>query len=188
MDGAGRSVALPARCRHAHRRRLCAEIGDFERFARAEQLMSYLGLVPCEITTGQQRRLGSITKTGSGHARRLLVEAAWHYRTRPAIGKALTDRQDDQPPEAIAIAWSAQRRLHRTWTRLEPAPSAARSSRSPPPASSPASAGRSPKSSEPTPTHRLIPSAGSVAARHARGTRDTTYEQPAPPRAGHARS
>jgi transposase len=98
---------------------LCAEIGDFERFARAEQLMSYVGLVPSESTTGQQRRLGSITKTGSGHARRLLVEAAWHYRPRPSIGKALTDRHADQPPEAIAIAWSAQRRLHRTWTRLE---------------------------------------------------------------------
>jgi transposase len=98
---------------------LCAEIGDFERFARAEQLMSYLGLVPSESSTGQQRRLGSITKTGSAHARRLLVEAAWHYRPRPKIGKALGDRQDGQPPEAIAIAWSAQRRLHRTWARLE---------------------------------------------------------------------
>jgi transposase len=98
---------------------LCAEVGDFERFARAEQLMSYLGLVPCENTTGQQRRLGSITKTGSGHARRLLIEAAWHYRARPRIGKALTDRQQDQPAEAIAVSWSAQRRLNRTWTRLE---------------------------------------------------------------------
>jgi transposase len=98
---------------------LCAEIGDFERFARAEQLMSYVGLVPSESTTGQQRRLGSITRTGSEHARRLLVEASWHYRPRPRIGKALTDRQDGQPPEAIAIAWSAQQRLHRTWTRLE---------------------------------------------------------------------
>ncbi len=48
---------------------LCAEIGDFERFARPGQLMSYVGLVPSESTTGQQRRLGSITKTGSGHAR-----------------------------------------------------------------------------------------------------------------------
>ena len=66
---------------------LCAEIGDFERFARAEQLMSYVGLVPSESTTGQQRRLGAITKTGSGHARRLLVEAAWHYRTRPASAR-----------------------------------------------------------------------------------------------------
>src|SRR5438067_2297531 len=98
---------------------LCAEIGDFERFARAEQLMSYVGLVPCESTTGQQRRLGSITKTGSEHARRLLVEAAWHYRPRPKIGKALGDRQDGQPAHAIAIAWSAQQRLHRTWKRLE---------------------------------------------------------------------
>ena len=80
---------------------LCAEVGDFERFARAEQLMSYVGLVPCESTTGQQRRLGSITKTGSGHARRLLVEAAWHYRPRP-------DRQGaDRSPERPA------RRSHR---------------------------------------------------------------------------
>ena len=33
--------------------------------------------------------------------------------------KTLTERQQDQPPEAVAIAWTAQRRLHRTWTRLE---------------------------------------------------------------------
>ena len=98
---------------------LCAEIGDFERFARPGQLMSYVGLVPSENTTGQQRRLGSITKTGSGHARRLLVEAAWHYRKRPQVGKTLSERHDGQPPEAIAIAWSAQLRLHRVWDRLE---------------------------------------------------------------------
>ncbi|MCA1693825.1 MAG: IS110 family transposase [Actinobacteria bacterium] len=98
---------------------LCAEIGDFERFARPGQLMSYVGLVPSESTTGEQRRLGAITKTGSGHARRLLVEAAWHYRKAPRIGKALTARHAGQPPEAVAVAWSAQRRLHRTWTRLE---------------------------------------------------------------------
>jgi transposase len=98
---------------------LCAEIGDFERFARAEQLMSYLGLVPSENTTGQQRRLGSITKTGSGHARRLLVEAAWHSRPRPNLGKALTERQNGQPPAAVAVSWKAQLRLHRTWARLE---------------------------------------------------------------------
>jgi transposase len=98
---------------------LCAEIGDFERFARAAQLMSYVGLVPSEHSTGHQRRLGAITKTGSGHARRLLVEAAWHYRAAPRIGAKLKARQDDQPAQAIAIAWSAQRRLHRTWQRLE---------------------------------------------------------------------
>ena len=98
---------------------LCAEVGDFARFARAGQLMSYLGLVPSESTTGNTRRLGSITKTGSAHARRLLVEAAWHYRKPPAIGKTLTERHAGQPPEAVATAWTAQRRLHRTWTRLQ---------------------------------------------------------------------
>jgi transposase len=98
---------------------LCAEIGDFERFVRAEQLMSYVGVVPSEATTGQNRRLGSITKTGSAHARRLLTEAAWHYRPRPNLGKALTDRQQNQPPAAVAISWKAQLRLHRTWARLE---------------------------------------------------------------------
>ncbi|MGH8742522.1 MAG: transposase [Burkholderiales bacterium] len=98
---------------------LCAEIGDFERFARAEQLMSYVGLVPSEHTTGQLRRLGAITKTGSGHARRLLVEAAWHYRKRPAISTSLADRHDGQSAHAIAIAWTAQQRLHRTWQHLE---------------------------------------------------------------------
>jgi transposase len=65
----------------------CAEVGDFTRFATAGQLMSYVGLVPSESTTGQQRRLGSITKTGSGHARRLLVEAAWHYRPHRTSAK-----------------------------------------------------------------------------------------------------
>jgi transposase len=98
---------------------LCAEIGDFERFARAEQLMSYIGVVPSEATTGQNRRLGSITKTGSGHARRLLVEAAWHYRPRPNLSKALVERQDGQPQAAVAVSWKAQLRLHRTWDRLE---------------------------------------------------------------------
>jgi transposase len=66
---------------------LCAEVGDFERFARAEQLMSYLGLVPSESTTGNTRRWGSITKTGSAHACRLLVEAAWHYRKTPGSAR-----------------------------------------------------------------------------------------------------
>jgi transposase len=98
---------------------LCAEIGDFVRFQKAGQLMHYIGLTPSEDSTGEQRRLGHITKTGSGHARRLLVEAGWHYRKTPAVGKALTDRQAGQPPEAIAIAWSAQRRLHRVWASME---------------------------------------------------------------------
>lgn len=97
---------------------LCAEIGDFERFGRAGQLMSYLGLVPSEHSSGESRRLGAITRSGSRHARRLLVEAAWHYRIQPRVGREIERRQEGQPSEAIAVAWSAQRRLHRTWTRM----------------------------------------------------------------------
>ena len=59
---------------------LCAEVGDFARFERPAQLMSYLGLVPSERSTGEARRQGAITKSGSGLARWLLIEAAWHYR------------------------------------------------------------------------------------------------------------
>ena len=80
--------------------------------------MSYLGLVPSEHSSGESRRLGSITRSGSRHARRLLVEAAWHYRNPPRIGRELERRHEHQPPEAVAIAWSAQRRLHRTWSRM----------------------------------------------------------------------
>jgi transposase len=98
---------------------LCAEIGEFGRFEKAGQLMSYLGLTPSEDTSGDKRRLGSITKTGSRHARRLLVEAAWHYRRPPAKGQALRRRQDHQPAHIIEISWQAQRRLHNVWQRLD---------------------------------------------------------------------
>jgi transposase len=98
---------------------LCAEVGDFTRFPKAAHLMSYLGLVPSEDSTGSSRRQGSITKTGSGHGRRLLVEAAWHYRRAPAKGQALKRRQAGQPAHVIAISWHAQQRLHRTWRRLD---------------------------------------------------------------------
>jgi transposase len=98
---------------------LCAEVGEFARFAKAGQLMSYLGLTPSEDTTGTQRRQGAITKTGSRHARRLLVEGAWHYRRAPAKGQALRRRQDGQPAHVIEISWQAQRRLHRVWQRLD---------------------------------------------------------------------
>lgn len=98
---------------------LCAEVGDFERFERAGRLMSYLGLIPSENSSGETRRQGAITKTGSRHARRLLVEAAWHYRKRPARGKALQRRQDGQPTNVLAISWQAQQRLHHVWRRLD---------------------------------------------------------------------
>jgi transposase len=98
---------------------LCAEIGDWQRFARPGQLMSYLGVVASENSSGERRRQGAITKSGSRHARRLLVEAAWHYRRAPAKGQALRRRQAGQDPHVIAISWKAQQRLHRSWRRLD---------------------------------------------------------------------
>src|SRR5262249_61725815 len=67
---------------------LVAEIADFSRFARAEELMAFVGLVPLEHSSGEHRRQGSITKVGNSHARRLLVESAWHARRRPEGGHA----------------------------------------------------------------------------------------------------
>jgi transposase len=83
---------------------LCAEIQAFERFEHPKQLMSYVGLVPSEHSSGQTRRQGAITKSGSQHARRLLVKAAWHYRHPPRLGTTLKGRQVDQPATVIAIA------------------------------------------------------------------------------------
>jgi hypothetical protein len=98
---------------------LCAEIGHWERFDHPDQLASYLGIVPSEHTTGQQRRLGSITKAGSTHARRLLIEAAHHYRRGPAVSEKLERRQRGQAPEIINISWKAQRRLNARWRQLK---------------------------------------------------------------------
>ena len=98
---------------------LCAEVGDWQRFERPAQLMSYLGLVPSEDTSGQKRRQGAITKSGSSHARRLLVEAAWHYRRAPTRSVTLKRRQQDEAAAVIALSWKAQQRLHRTWRRLD---------------------------------------------------------------------
>ena len=68
--------------------------------------------MPLEHSSGERRRHGSITKAGSGHARRLLVKAAHHYRLRPHVGVTLQRRQAGQDPRVIACAWRAQRRLH----------------------------------------------------------------------------
>jgi transposase len=97
---------------------LCAEVGGFQRFPRPTMLSGFLGIVPSERTSDLKRRQGSITKAGSPHARRLLVEAAQHYRKQPAITQTLAHRQAGQDPRVIEIAWRAQRRLHQRWQRL----------------------------------------------------------------------
>lgn len=97
---------------------LVAEIGEFTRFASAQALMSYVGLVPSEHSSGQARRQGSITKTGNGHARRLLVEAAWNARRRPRGGYEIQRRRQGQHPHAVARALQCEMRLHQRWMRM----------------------------------------------------------------------
>jgi transposase len=98
---------------------LIAELGDIAAFEHPRKLASYLGLVPGEQSSGTKRRQGAITKAGSSHARRLLIEAAWHYRRAPRISVALRQRQQGQPPAAIEAAWRAQLRLHRRPSHLD---------------------------------------------------------------------
>jgi len=94
------------------------EVHDWRRFERAPQLAAWLGLTPALHQSGESSSQGSITKTGSGYARRLLVEAAKHYARPPRIGVTLRNRQQGQPDHVLQIAWRAQHRLYRLQTRL----------------------------------------------------------------------
>jgi transposase len=97
---------------------LAVEIGDFHRFKEAEKFMAFIGLVPSEYSSGEKRARGSITKVGNTHARRLLVEAAWHSRLRPKVSYELSVRQRGASPAVIERAWRAQKRLHQRWGRM----------------------------------------------------------------------
>ena len=97
---------------------LCAEVGDFRRFAKPAQLAGYLGITPSERTSDEKRRQGQITKAGSKHARRLLVETAHHYSRPPRVSDGLRRRQEGQDPRVCQVAWRAQRRVHQRWAHL----------------------------------------------------------------------
>ena len=92
--------------------------GDWQRFSSPRRLFSWLGLTPSLEQSGQSSVQGAITKTGSVYARRLLVEAAWHYTREPRIGATIRNRQAGQPDHILQIAWRAQHRLHRLHRRL----------------------------------------------------------------------
>jgi len=96
---------------------LVAELHDFRRFESARGLMAFVGLVPSEHSSGGKKQRGEITKAGNGHVRRLLIEAAWHYRHRPSV-RSLAPRRQGQPAQVVAIADRAMTRLHRRFNRL----------------------------------------------------------------------
>jgi transposase len=97
---------------------IVAELHDWRRFDSPRRLMAYLGMVPSEHSSGGQERRGALTKAGNRRLRRLMIEAAWHYRHRPAVGYKLKRRREGQPAQVIAVADRAQQRLHRRYRRL----------------------------------------------------------------------
>ena len=95
-----------------------SELGDIHRFAHPRQLMTYLGLVPTESSSGPRQRLGGISRCGNGHQRWLLTECAEHYALPPKVSKELSARQEGQPPAVRDLSWKAQNRLHLRFTKL----------------------------------------------------------------------
>lgn len=95
-----------------------AELGDLHRFDHPRKLMSYVGLVPSEHSSGGHRRQGTMTKCGNSRARRLLVEGAHSYRHAANISTELQKRQESLSKEVVDIAWQAQLRLCRRYQRL----------------------------------------------------------------------
>jgi transposase len=95
------------------------ELGcDWKRFERAPQLAAWLGLTPSMNQSGESCTQGSITKTGSTLARRMLVESTWHYTREPRIGATLANRQAGQPSHVLQISNRAQQRLYRVHRRM----------------------------------------------------------------------
>jgi transposase len=97
---------------------LVAEAGDMSRFEDPRSLMHFFGLTPSEHSSGGKRSQGPITKCGNSHCRRVLTEAAWHYRLRPLVSEAMQKRQENQSKQVRMIAWTAQQRLNKRFKQL----------------------------------------------------------------------
>jgi len=97
---------------------MLAELGDLSRFAHPRQLMAWLGVTPSEHSSGEKRRLGSITKNGNSYARKLLVEAAWSYQHPARVSPEIQRRHEGIPKPIVDRAWDAQVRLCRRFRRL----------------------------------------------------------------------
>jgi transposase len=97
---------------------LLVEIQDFRRFRSPRELMNFVGLVPSIHSSGASVHRGSITKSGNAHVRRVLVEAAWHYRHRPMMAGRLRERAAGQPEPIRTEAMKAQHRLHMRYRHL----------------------------------------------------------------------
>lgn len=97
---------------------IIAEAGDLSRFTDPRSLMHFFGLTPSEHSSSDKRVQGGITKCGNAHCRRVLTEAAWHYRLKPLVSEAMQKRQEQQSKPVRMIAWKAQQRLHKRFRQL----------------------------------------------------------------------
>ncbi len=97
---------------------LAVEIGDWSRLS-GRSIGNYLGLVPSESSSAPSRSQGGLTRTGNGHARRLLIDAAWHHRAPYRPGRDLRRRWEAAIPAARARGHAANRRLHERWIRFD---------------------------------------------------------------------
>ena len=97
---------------------LVAEMGNLTRFESPRKLMKFMGLIPSEHASDEQRRQGSITKAGNTHARRVLVEGAWAYRYPAKVSRHLQLRLEKRPKVIQDISWKAQVRLCKRYQRL----------------------------------------------------------------------
>ena len=88
------------------------------RFPSAPAFMGFTGLTPSEYSSGARTRRGGITKAGPQLIRGPLIETAWAYRHRPAIGARLRRRQAGCAAQTLARSWKAQQRLHATYAKL----------------------------------------------------------------------
>ncbi len=98
---------------------LATEVCDWRRFPTAGMFMAFTGLVPSEDSSGERTRRGGITHAGNGHLRAQLVESAWAYKAKPAVGAILRHRQEGLAPDVVARAWAAQLRLCGKFHRLD---------------------------------------------------------------------
>jgi transposase len=98
---------------------ILSEVYDLRRFATASQFMAFLGVVPSEHSSGQKQRRGGITKTGNGHVRRILVEAAWSYRHYPSVTSRQRKMLAQQPAVIADVCRKANLRLTKRFRRLE---------------------------------------------------------------------
>lgn len=98
---------------------MISELGDLRRFDHPKKLMSFLGLVPQEESSGNKRRQGAITKCGNSHARWMLVECAQHFRKAPKVSSILSKRQEGQSHSVKALSWKMQQRLHKRYVKLK---------------------------------------------------------------------